>query len=123
MNSNRICSCGKLVATGTKCPCKKRNTAASDHISGHRKFQTLRKKIVLREKGHCQRCRIKHDLLITADLECHHIKSYRDFPELAYDENNLIMVCRQCNLDLGNNNKLDFNVETLEEVEYYLLIL
>lgn len=121
MKANRICaSCDKLVTAGTKCTCMKRNTAASKHIGATWRFQKLRKKIITRDKGHCQRCRIKFDLLITDNLECHHIKSYRDFPELAYEESNLIMVCRRCNLDLGNSNKLDFSAEAPEEVEYYL---
>ncbi|WP_423479056.1 HNH endonuclease [Priestia megaterium] len=46
--------------------------------------------------------------LVMEKLECHHIKSWRDYPALAYDEANLITVYRRCNLDLGNSNKLDF---------------
>ncbi|WP_338705247.1 HNH endonuclease [Priestia aryabhattai] len=45
------------------------------------------------------------------NLQAHHIKSCRDYPELAYDESNLLTVCRDCNLELGTSNKLDFTYE------------
>jgi 5-methylcytosine-specific restriction endonuclease McrA len=54
------------------------------------------------------------------NLQAHHIKSWRDFPELAYDEANLITVCRNCNLDLGNDNKLDFEWQIPENTSYFL---
>lgn len=122
MKSNRICSCGLLVAAGTKCSCHQmqKSDAQKDHPSGTWNFQKLRKKIILRDKGHCQRCRILFDTLTTEDLECHHIKSYRDFPELARVSSNLIMVCKPCNSDLGNSNKLDFEFAMPGETEYFL---
>jgi len=54
------------------------------------------------------------------DLQAHHIKSWRDFPGLAYDELNLITVCRHCNLDLGNTNVLDFSWEIPDKFEFFL---
>ena len=73
---NRICaSCNKSVTGGTKCPCKKTYNAATDHPGPSWRFQKLRKKIIIRDKGHCQSCRIKYGLFVTEPLECHHIKS------------------------------------------------
>ncbi|MCY9005654.1 HNH endonuclease [Peribacillus frigoritolerans] len=54
------------------------------------------------------------------NLEVHHIKSWRDFKALAYEPSNLITICRYCNLDLGNSNKLDFDWE-VKGVEPYSL--
>ncbi|MFU7590097.1 HNH endonuclease [Priestia sp. RMT2NF4] len=113
MKFNTICNrCGNLVTgSATNCPCKKTYRRGGDktHPSSTRRFQKLRKSIIIRDEYHCQRCKAVYGQLIMGDLECHHIKSFRDYPELAYDEANLITVCRRCNLDLGNSNKLNFN--------------
>ncbi|MBG9471363.1 HNH endonuclease [Priestia megaterium] len=108
---NKFCSCGNVIKLNEKCSCKKayRSKENKTHPSNTRKFQKLRKSIIIRDEYHCQRCKVVYGQLVMEDLECHHIKSFRDYPELAYDEVNLITVCRRCNLDLGNSNKLDFN--------------
>jgi 5-methylcytosine-specific restriction endonuclease McrA len=54
------------------------------------------------------------------NLQAHHIKSWRDYPELAYDEDNLITVCKSCNLELGNKNKLDFEWQIPGNTSYFL---
>ncbi|AFH86493.1 HNH endonuclease [Bacillus anthracis] len=122
LNFNTICNtCGQLVKAGDKCSCKRRKTdSQKKHPSGTWEFQKLRKRVIDRDAGHCQRCRIKFGLMNFDDLQCHHIKSWRDYPDLAYDELNLITICRHCNLDLGNSNKLDFFWETPEEISYFL---
>lgn len=100
-----------VAGSATKCPCKKayRSRASDTHISSTRKFQKLRKQVIKRDGAHCVRCRIKYDWMVFDKLQAHHIKSWRDYPELAYDESNLVTVCRDCNLELGNSNKLDFD--------------
>ncbi|WP_460223561.1 HNH endonuclease [Bacillus cereus] len=88
-----------------------KSESSKKHVSSQTRFQKLRKRMLKRDNYTCQRCVIKlgkRDHLIHEDLQCHHIKSWRDYPELAYDENNLIIVCRDCNLKLGNSNVLDF---------------
>ncbi|MED4267344.1 HNH endonuclease signature motif containing protein [Priestia megaterium] len=78
--------------------------------------EIIRPRILKRDNGICLRCWIKFNRRLTTDnLELHHIKSWRDYPELAYEESNLIIVCKSCNLELGNSNKLDFPVGVLEE--------
>lgn len=113
---NRICRCGNLIKMVEKCPCKNsyRSRASDNHISSTRRFQKLRKQIIRRDNGHCVRCRVKYNEFVGENLQCHHIKSFRDYPELAYEPSNLLMVCRRCNIDLGNNNKLDFKWEAPE---------
>ncbi|MGJ3195083.1 HNH endonuclease [Peribacillus frigoritolerans] len=124
MNYNTICSCGQLVASGTKCICKiktKRNPEKR-HPGMTTRFQKLRKQILYRDDYQCQRC-IKfnrYDHTTMENLEVHHIKSWRDFKALAYEPSNLITVCRYCNLDLGNSNKLDFDWE-VKGLETYSL--
>ncbi|MFF2591076.1 HNH endonuclease [Peribacillus butanolivorans] len=113
------------MASGTKCSCKIKIKKAPEkrHPSEDTRFRKLRKKILYRDGFQCQRCAIKfnrHDHTTMENLEAHHIKSFRDFPDLAYEPSNLITVCRYCNLDLGNSNKLDFDWE-IKELEPYSL--
>ncbi|RDZ11504.1 HNH endonuclease [Priestia megaterium] len=108
-----FCKHCRLVIRGNECSCKGTGTAYKQgqpkkHPSNTRKFQKLRKQILKRDGAHCVRCRIKYDWMVFDNLQAHHIKSWRDYPELAYDELNLITVCRNCNLELGTSNKLDF---------------
>ncbi|MBG9470140.1 hypothetical protein ABE55_27230 [Bacillus thuringiensis] len=117
MSYNKLCNiCGQLVKAGDKC-CQQRKKTDSQkkHPSGTSRFIPLRDEVRSRDKGHCQRCRILFDEMNTKELQVHHIKSWRDYPELAYELNNLILVCRWCNLDLGNSNKLDFLWELQNE--------
>ncbi|MGG0789264.1 HNH endonuclease signature motif containing protein [Peribacillus simplex] len=124
MNFNTICSCGELVASGTKCKCKSKikKDPEKKHPGTTTRFRKLRKQIIYRDGFQCQRC-IKfnrYDHTTMENLEVHHIKSFRDFPYLAYEPSNLITVCRYCNLDLGNSNKLDFDWE-VKELNLYSL--
>lgn len=122
LNCNKLCSCGQLVAVGATCDCKKgkKHDSQRKHVSRNTKFQKLRKAVIKRDGAHCQRCRIKFNWMTFDNLQAHHIKSFRDYPELAYDESNIIIVCRNCNLELGNSNKLDFEYEVPEEIHYAL---
>jgi len=112
--NNTFCGvCGNIVPIGERCSCspKVKSESSKKHVSSQTRFQKLRKRMLKRDNYTCQRCVIKfgkRDHSIHEDLQCHHIKSWRDYPELAYDENNLIIVCRDCNLALGNSNVLDF---------------
>ncbi|WHY28106.1 HNH endonuclease [Bacillus wiedmannii] len=114
---NRFCNCGKLVKAGEKCSCQKfrKTDAQKKHPSGTADFQPLKREVRSRDDGHCQRCRIKFDIMTYKHLQVHHIKSWRDYPELAYVLSNLILVCRWCNLDLGNSNTLDFEWKLQDE--------
>lgn len=50
----------------------------------------------------------------------HHIKSRKNFPELMFDDENLITLCKTCNLQLGTKDKLDFEIRNKEELEFNL---
>lgn len=116
-------SCGKLYDQNVGClPCEeKRKQKRREYRQRYdeeneeivkplktQKWVDLRKMVIKRDGGICQRCWHKFDRINTSQLEVHHIKSRRDYPELIFDYNNLITVCRDCNYDLGTSNKLDF---------------
>lgn len=72
------------------------------------RWKKLRQYIINRDGGICQRCWVKYGIINTDRLEVNHIKSRRDFPELMWEEDNLITVCHTCNCQLGVSNELDF---------------
>lgn len=110
----KVCgSCGKIVNEGI-CECRK--AAKAEYNKKHRRDEILdswrwkkkRKVIIQRDSSLCQRCLIKYKMITTNDLQVHHIKNRVDFPELAFDDNNLICVCQSCNRQLDQKNILDF---------------
>lgn len=59
----------------------------------------------------------------TKNLEVHHIKPFKDFPELELDKNNLITLCEKttlignckinCHLQIGHDGNFKFYNDTL----------
>lgn len=113
-NMYKICSsCGKRISYSEVCECRKERAKVyqnknSDGFYNTTKWKKLRKSILERDNHICQRCLHKFEYIETEYLQVHHIQSRRDYPELSYEPSNLICVCRTCNLQLGNLNKLDF---------------
>jgi len=124
--TNKLCpNCRDFVKVGERCACSPSSGSQSSkkHPSRERKFREKKKKVAKRDNHECKRCVIKFgktDETTRKNLQCHHIKSWRDYPELAYDESNLITVCRSCNSELGNSNKLDFPWKVPEKTKYVL---
>ena len=61
-----------------------------------------RKFVLKRDNYSCRLCGSK------VNLECHHIKDYRDFPELRLNINNGITLCNNCHktkTNYGNKKK------------------
>lgn len=120
---DRICpKCGiRVVKMGEKCECElnsNRNAYQREYYQRNKellkplrtkRWSNKREKIIKRDQYHCQRCARKYGVLNSNQLQVHHIKSRVDFPELMYDDSNLITVCKRCNLELGTSNKLDFD--------------
>lgn len=121
-----ICNrCGKYIQQGTTCECKKQarreyeKTYERDPLLNSYRWRKKREHIKKRDDYMCQRCLIKFKQVTVDDLEVHHIKSRKDYPELAWEDDNLICVCQTCNLQLSTRNKLDF--EWNKEVRDYVL--
>lgn len=72
------------------------------------RWRKLRAQIIRRDGGFCQRCWHKYGILTTECLTVDHIKSRKDYPELMWDENNLVTLCKTCNSQKGDRNELDF---------------
>ena len=73
-----------------------------------KQWRDFRKMIIIADGGFCQRCFIKYHRMTLDNLEVHHIIPRTTNPEMAYDENNVITVCKTCNLELGLNG-IDFD--------------
>lgn len=115
----RICSkCGKIINREIKCECYKSIKRVKptqtvdkgeDLIFKHKyKWWKLREEIIKRDNGHCQRCWNKYGILNDQRLEVHHIKPRTKYPELTFEEENLVTLCRTCNAQLGVREELDF---------------
>lgn len=120
--------CGKYITQGVKCSCKvkvKRVTSDEqrerDKLFTTKRWAKFRDRMIQRDGGVCTRCLIKYSLIVTANLQVHHIKSRINYPELDdYDESNCIIVCQTCNLQLGTTDKLDYEYEIPDEYEIIL---
>lgn len=120
MSRKKICpNCGKLINSDSFCECRKKDkneymkqyqqNNSGDPIKS-RRWKKFREHILERDNHLCQRCLLKYHVLNSNDLQAHHIKSRRDFPELTFDKNNVLTLCKTCNLQLGTSNKLDFEL-------------
>lgn len=119
MSKKKLCSCGKLIDFNSDCSCKKdknRNEYQRNYYQKNKeslkplstvRWKKLRTLIISRDSGVCQRCLIKFGMINTENLQVHHIKPRIEFPELMFEESNLITVCKTCNLQLGLSG-LDF---------------
>lgn len=72
-------------------------------IAYHRCWETLKKRALKRDNYTCQECGS------TECLEVHHIKTRKNYPELAHNLDNLKTLCRTCHLKAhgktGNKKK------------------
>lgn len=125
-----ICSgCGKKLKLGTNCACKKQgrrqykrqyekdNSELTKMLKSAR-WKKFRRFIIKRDGGTCQRCLIKYNIIETKNPEVHHIIPRSEQPELMYDENNVVTLCKTCNLQLGTSG-IDFDFKP-QEKEYFL---
>lgn len=75
-----------------------------------KRWRALRKRIILADNAVCQRCLIKFGIFNYENLEVHHIKPRINYPNLIFDETNLVTLCHSCNAQLALN-KLDFEFD------------
>lgn len=62
---------------------------------GTKEYTEWRKSVFNRDNYTCQNCN-----LIGGFLEAHHIKSFKDFFDLRYEQSNGITLCKQCHKDV-----------------------
>lgn len=120
----KSCSCGRIIGFNEVCSCKQnknRNEYQRKYYEKNKeilkpltsgRWRKLRSLIIKRDKGCCQRCLIKFNIINGENLQVHHIKPRIEYPELMFEESNLITVCKTCNLQLGTDGKLDFEPTT-----------
>lgn len=119
----KVCvRCGKILEVGTKCTCshyypksQKKEKKETEKALSRKRWKDKRERILRRDKHFCQRCRIKYGIMNFENLQIHHIKSREHYPELMYEDDNLITLCKSCNIQMGTNDKLDFKWEVPKE--------
>lgn len=73
-----------------------------------KRWKAFRKQVILADGGYCQRCKILFNKYNYENLEVHHIIPRAIKPELAFDKDNVVTLCKSCNLEMGLNG-IDFN--------------
>ena len=63
----------------------------SYHIANSKEYKQWRISVFIRDNFTCQNCQIRG-----VYLEAHHIKSWAHYPELRYDVENGVTLCRGC---------------------------
>lgn len=127
MRKKTCTRCGKVIGYNERCNCShyypksqiKEKSETTKKLQ-YKKWRDKREQILKRDKRLCQRCKIKYGILNFDNLQVHHIKSREHYPELMYEDSNLITVCQTCNLQLGTKDVLDFDFEAPEEREFNL---
>jgi len=82
------------------------NPAYKDADWKHRysyKYNQFRYKVFERDNDTCQSC---SKILEGSQRICHHPKDWSNYPELRYDVNNGITLCRSC------HNKIDDGIKS-----------
>ncbi|WHX92015.1 HNH endonuclease [Peribacillus simplex] len=120
MPRKKICSCGNIILQTEKCPCKKAQRRPKADIERNKditntRWKTLRQLILDRDGAHCKRCLIKYNEVRTEKLEIHHIKPRIKYPWLTYEATNCVTLCKQCNVELGIREQLDFGFKPEEQ--------
>lgn len=126
----RLCKCGKLVEFGQTCSCQSRKEymkeynekrGDSEKLLRSTKWRRKRELIKKRDNYMCQRCFIKYGIVNSEELQVHHIKPRIKYPELMFEDTNLICICGTCNRQLSIREQLDFNWSPQSDLGPYTL--
>lgn len=86
------------------------------------KWVKFRREIIDLDGGFCQRCLIKFNTYTYDNLEVHHIKPRNEYPELIFDQDNVVTLCKECNVALGLNGiDFDWKPEDRKDIRHYIL--
>ena len=83
---------GGFRYTGENHPNYRKEARRKNRGGSHHKWVNA---VVSRDKATCQECGVKG-----VELHAHHVKSYKDHPELRYDINNGLTLCYKCHWDV-----------------------
>ena len=106
----------KKPATKKKRIGKKSGANNNHDFLNSREWAELRYKVLSASDGCCSLCgrsKREHDVVLQVD----HIKPRAKYPELAYDIDNLQVLCAACNFGKGNRDKKDWRKSFCEEME------
>ena len=54
----------------------------------------------------------------TRNLQVHHIKPRKEYPELMFEPDNLITTCKTCNLQMGTSG-IGWDIEKISSVDSF----
>jgi 5-methylcytosine-specific restriction endonuclease McrA len=92
--------------TGDKCPTWKGGiTPEHMRIRNSLELRTWRKSVFLRDNYICQDCQAKSEKGKTVYLHAHHLKSFSEYPELRFEINNGVTLCKKCHYTRHTNQK------------------
>ena len=108
--------CGEKYEYGKKCSCYYKNRKKDSAIKGKKDtfysdepWRTLRNIKMIEYGAHCQRCILKFHRITTTHLEGHHIIPRSKRPDLELDPDNIVILCKRCNLQLGDSGIIDWD--------------
>lgn len=106
----RYCNiCGKRYLASTKCCTPKKIYDKKTRVYHTTTWRNIRKD-KLQKQPYCIRCFNKFGYLRADELEMHHILSLNHYPEYKLEKGNLVIICRTCNLELSDKDKIDFDL-------------
>lgn len=121
--------CLQKYEYGKQCSCYFKNKKIQNAIKGIEDsfyntpaWRTLRKIKLIEYNGACQRCLVKYGIINTKNPEGHHLKPRSKYPELELEPDNIVILCKTCNLQLGDSGITDWDrtKEIRNETKYVL---
>jgi len=74
-------------------------------IRNSSELRKWRESVFLRDKHTCQECQSKSEKGKTVYLHAHHIKSFSEYPELRFEINNGVTLCKKCHYKRHTSQK------------------
>ncbi|MDK7627699.1 MULTISPECIES: HNH endonuclease [unclassified Clostridium] len=112
----KICPRCGIVDKSHKC--RKIGKKIDDGFYSKYNWIKLRKRI-LEQQPYCLRCLSKYGQIVDDKLEGHHLLARSEYPEFELFENNVVMLCKDCNLRLSSSSILDFELNNKDKEEFY----
>lgn len=121
--------CGEKYEYGKKCPCyyksRKKDIAVKgkeDNFYTSEPWRTLRYIKIIEYGAFCQRCWINNFLIVSRNIEGHHIIPRSKRPDLELDPENIVILCKRCNLQLGDSGIIDWDrtKEKRRNMDYHI---